>query len=132
MHSVSSSILIVDDEDELASLFREFIIEMGYDAVSFTNPLLAIEHFQQAPTKYSMVITDLRMPGICGMELANKIREMNTTVKVLLMTAFDIADIKDHQAYIAENIDQILQKPIRFPVLRKIIEQNIIIPRYTI
>ncbi len=53
------SILVVDDEISLANLFREFLARAGYNAVTFTNPLLALEHFKNNPNRYSIVITDL-------------------------------------------------------------------------
>lgn len=120
------SILIVDDEEELAALYKEFIIKMGYDAVSFTNPQLAFEHYKQCVDKYSLIITDLRMPGMCGLELANKIRELNSAVKIFLITAFDIADIESQRAVGKAKFDKIIQKPIRFPMLKKSIDLDII------
>jgi CheY-like chemotaxis protein len=120
------SVLIVDDEEELASLYKEFVRTMGYDAVSFTNPLLALEHYKQRVDKYSLIITDLRMPGMCGLELANRIRELDSDVKIFLITAFDIADIESKWAVGTAKIDKVLQKPIKFPELKKTIDQNII------
>ena len=102
------SILIVDDEEELAALYKEFIIKMGYNAVSFTNPQLAFEHYKQCVDKYSLIITDLRMPGMCGLELANKLRELNSAVKIFLITAFDVADIESRWAVGTAKIDAML------------------------
>jgi len=120
------SVLVVDDEEELATLYKEFVRTMGYDAVSFTNPLLAFEHYKQRLDKYSLIITDLRMPGMCGLELANRIRELDSDVKIFLITAFDIADIESKGAVGTAKIDKVLQKPIKFPVLKETIDQNII------
>ena len=120
------SILIVEDEEELAALYKEFIMRMGYDAVFFTNPLLAYEHYKECVEKYSLIITDLRMPGMCGLELANKIREFNSAVKIFLITAFDITDIESQWAVGTAKIDRIIQKPIKFTMLKKTIDQDII------
>lgn len=116
---------MVDDEHELANLFKEYIIGMGFDAMSLNNPSVALDHFKQIPDRYSMVISDLRMPGMSGLELANKIREINSSVKIFLITAFDIADLRYHPDYTAENIDQILQKPIKLSILKKTIEESL-------
>jgi response regulator RpfG family c-di-GMP phosphodiesterase len=120
------SVLIVDDEEELAVLYEQFVRTIGYDAVSFTNPLLALEHYKQSVGKYSLIITDLRMPGMCGLELANRIRELDSNVKIFLITAFDIADIESKWAVGTAKIDKVLQKPIKFPLLKKTIDQNVI------
>jgi CheY-like chemotaxis protein len=120
------SVLVVDDEEELAALYREFVRTMGYDAISFTNPLLALEHYRQSIGKYSLIITDLRMPGMCGLELANTIRELDSNVKIFLITAFDIVDIESKRAIGTAKIDRVFQKPIRFPVLKETIDYDII------
>lgn len=77
-----------DDEQELAHLFKELLERSGFDIVSFTDPLLAIEHFRSYHEQYSLVLSALRMPGINGMEFAKRIRELNTKVKILHITTF--------------------------------------------
>jgi CheY-like chemotaxis protein len=69
------SILIVDDEIELAILYREFSNGLGYDAISFTDPSLALEHFKSGNKEYSLVLTDMRMPTMHGIELATRMRD---------------------------------------------------------
>lgn len=118
------SILIVDDEEELATLFKNYFEASGMDAVSFTNPLLAFEYFKDKQNKISLVITDLRMPGMCGLELANNIRELDGSVSIFLMTAFDTNDLESREIYHSSRINKILQKPIRLAVLKKLIEET--------
>ena len=120
------SILIVDDEIELATLFKNYIEAMGLDAISFTNSLLAFEYFKDNPNKFSLVITDLRMPGICGLELAKNIRELNDLVNIFLITAFDISDLEGSEAYQSAKIDKVIQKPIKLSILKKLIEDVLI------
>ncbi len=45
--SISRSIIVVDDEPELVSLFKAFLKNEGYDVISFTDPVLALEYFKQ-------------------------------------------------------------------------------------
>jgi response regulator RpfG family c-di-GMP phosphodiesterase len=120
------TILIVDDEQELTALYKEFVRTMGYEAISFTNPLLALEHYKQRVDKYSLIITDLRMPGMCGLEFANKIRELDSSVKIFLVTAFDIADIESKWAVGTAKIDKVIQKPIKLSMLKKTIDQDVV------
>ena len=120
------TILIVDDEEELTTLYKEFVRTMGYDAVSFTNPLLALEHYKERVDKYSLIITDLRMPGMCGLEFAHKIRELDSSVKIFLITAFDIADIESKWAVGTAKIDKVIQKPIKLSMLKKTINQDVV------
>ena len=118
------SVLIVDDEVELAALFKDYFEANRMDAVSFTNPLLALEYFKDNQNRLSLVITDLRMPGICGLELANKIRELNNSIKIFLMTAFDTDELENNETYQSAKINRIIQKPIKLSVLKKIIEET--------
>lgn len=131
MQSSSSStslyFLVIDDEQELANLYKEFIKGIGYEAVSFTNPILALEHYKQYLDKYSLILTDLRMPGMSGIELANKIRELNSEIEIFLTTAFDIEDIKNHKNYQQAKINKVLQKPIKLSTLKKFIEQDLLV-----
>lgn len=120
------SILIVDDEKELATLYKEFVIRLGYEGVSFTDPLMAFEHYKKFTSQYPLVMTDLRMPGMCGLELANRIRMLNPSVKIFLMTAFDIADVQNPWASGVIKFDRALQKPLKLSELKKAIEQDII------
>jgi CheY-like chemotaxis protein len=98
---------------------------MGFNAISFTRPLMALEHYQKTPQKYSLVVTDLRMPGINGIELANKIRILNSSVKIFLITAFDVLDLEKELDFKSAKFSKILQKPIRLATLKTIIEENI-------
>ena len=59
--TTTRSIMVVDDEMDLANLFRSFLENEGYNAISFVDPVLALEHFRQTSDKYSLIITDLRI-----------------------------------------------------------------------
>ena len=119
--SISRSIIVVDDEPELASLFKEFLNKEGYDVVTFTDSVLALEYYKETTGKYSLIITDLRMPGLCGIDLAKSVREFDSKVKIFLMTAFEITDLEDKEDFKNARIDRIIQKPIRFSDLREMI-----------
>jgi CheY-like chemotaxis protein len=119
--SVSRSIIVVDDELELASLFKAFLKNEGYDVVSFTDPVLALEYYKETAANHSMIITDLRMPGICGIDLAKSIREIDSKIKIFLMTAFETKDLEDREDFKNARIDLLIQKPIRFSDLREMI-----------
>ena len=118
-----ASVLIVDDEEDISNPLRQYLIDAGFIAVSFTSPLLAFEHFRHNPYAYPIIITDLRMPGMNGIELANRIREINGTAKIFMVTAFDPTDLESKPDYIQAKIERIIQKPIKLSQLRKLVEQ---------
>ena len=118
-----TSVLIVDDEEDIANPLRQYLIDGGFDAVSFTCPLLALEHFRHNPYAYSIIITDLRMPGMNGLELANRIRKINDTTKIFIITAFDPTDLESKPEYRQARIERVVQKPIKLSQLKKMVEQ---------
>jgi CheY-like chemotaxis protein len=119
MSSSARSIIVVDDEIELASLFKTFLENEGYDVVSFTDPILALEYFKETSDKHSLIITDLRMPGICGIDLAKNILKINNNIKIFLMTAFETHSLQDDEDFKTARIDRLIQKPVRFSDLRE-------------
>ena len=115
--STLPSVMVVDDEEELACLFMELIKGSGFNSVSFTDPLLALKHIRSNPEMYSLVITDFRMPGISGIELAKKIREYNSKVKILLITAYYTDEILNNDDFKEAKISKVLQKPLKLAQL---------------
>ncbi len=121
------SILVVDDEVDIGFLMKQFLHDLGFNAVSFTCPLLAFEHLKNSHKNYSLIITDLRMPGMSGIDFANKIRkEISSSIKIFLITAFDISDLNDQPNFQTANIENIIQKPIKLSHLKKIINQTLL------
>ena len=104
---------IVDDDPDIILLFRDALKTIsGITIFTFTDPILALEHFQANDYAYVLVISDYKMPGLNGMEFLKKIKESNRFVRTILMTAFQI-EYKVFRAYTKKKIiNASLQKPI--------------------
>ena len=103
-------ISVVDDEADIAYLFRDVLsIIRGVHVFAFTDPVLALEHFQINYRNYKCVITDFRMPLMNGAQFLDKVKAVNPEVKRILISAFEIDDdlFKD-----CHSIDKFLPKPI--------------------
>jgi CheY-like chemotaxis protein len=120
--SEPTSIMVVEDEKELASLFKAFLERMGYDIVTFTDPIMALEFFKQGTKEFSLILTDLRMPEMSGLELAAEIRKFNEKIKIILITAFMVEDLMISETYKLAKINEIVQKPVKIAALREIID----------
>ena len=115
--STRPSVMVVDDEKELANLYGLFLERSGFNSVSFTDPLSALEHYRQNYDKYSLVITDWKMPNLDGIQLAKKIREYNDTVNILLITVFCTDESFKEEVYREALISDVIEKPFKFKEL---------------
>ena len=110
---------VVDDELDIAQLFRDALqTKNGFTIFAFTDSKVAFEHFALNREDYTLVISDLRMPSINGMELIKKIKELNPYIRTILMTAFAINDDLFQEYAKKELINGFLQKPIHLGDLR--------------
>ena len=79
----------------------------------FTEPVNALEHFKMNRNDYALIISDLRMPVINGMQLLKTIKDLNPSTRTVLTTDFDY-DSKLIQDYTKKQIiNGMLQKPIQ-------------------
>ncbi|MGC2575416.1 MAG: response regulator [Candidatus Nitrosopolaris sp.] len=119
------SILILDDEFDIMSVLKQGIDKRGFRVFAFTDPYLALEHFQLNSESYGLVITDLRMPGMNGYEFTKKVKEIKPQVKVFFMTAFSINDIEFRRVLPFVKIDEFIEKPVSVKKLVSLINKYI-------
>jgi DNA-binding NtrC family response regulator len=104
---------IVDDDPGITMFFHEALRTIpGITIFTFTDPVLALEHFEMYGYAYVLVISDYKMPSLNGMEFLKKIKEQNRFVRTILMTAFTIDDSIFQQHTKKQIINGFLQKPI--------------------
>ena len=111
-------IAIVDDEAELVNLYSEALQMSGYDVSSFSDPLLAYEHIRDNPDKYSLIITDYRMPLMDGLFFATKLADINRKLNMIIMVS-DHDDIKCNYKF------NIIKKPVSISKLIKLVNESI-------
>jgi DNA-binding NtrC family response regulator len=106
---------IVDDDLSTTRLFHEALSENidSVNVVSFTDPLIALEHFRDNKDAYAVVIADLRMPGLNGLELLKKVKDSNPRVRTILMSAYNFEEEELYQSYMIEAvINSTIGKPV--------------------
>ena len=112
------SVMVVDDEEELAQLFMELLKGSGFDTVSFTDPLLALKHFQGDPKKYSLIITVFKMPHMNGLALAKEIRNYNLGSKIILIAGSLDDEYLGGDELREAAVSEVMQKPVKLKELR--------------
>ena len=119
-------VAIIDDEIDIANLFRDSLNGIEDTLVyTFTDPLIALEHFMNNKHEYSLIISDLKMPRISGLEFIKKVKEANPIVGTVLMSAFEIDDPLFEDYKKTEIINDFLQKPVRLKELRSVVEKHL-------
>jgi DNA-binding NtrC family response regulator len=121
--SPHSIILLVDDETDIVSVFAKFLQRNGYDINAFSDPAKAADFFAADPDKIALVITDLKMPQMSGIELASRIRALSAKVKIILMTAFETADYRDDIKRL--EFASIVRKPVTPANMKMIVEKTL-------
>jgi CheY-like chemotaxis protein len=113
--------LVVDDEALLVRMVAKILSKLGYEAETMVDPTEALKAFNAAPQKYDLIITDLTMPHMTGMELATCAIRENPKIPIILMTGF-FAKLTDEQLLNA-GIQEVLLKPVTLKGLSQTIDR---------
>ncbi|MBU8933699.1 MAG: response regulator [candidate division Zixibacteria bacterium] len=89
---MARQILIVDDNPNMASLLSDMLDVFDYQTVRADDGMKALEAMDKQ--NFSLVITDMRMPNMSGMELLEKIKERNPSLPVVLISGYSIKDFE--------------------------------------
>jgi DNA-binding NtrC family response regulator len=119
---------IVDDELDITQLYQDAIYGhiSGISVVCFNNPLTALEHFIENKKDYALVISDLRMPNLNGLDLLSKIKMLNSNVRTILVSAYEVKEDEVFQKYMKEGIiDLFIEKPIPIDWLRQKVREQV-------
>ncbi len=112
-------ILIVDDDAGQRSLLQTFLESNGYNPLVADSGEAALQILRTAPV--SMMISDVRMPGMTGLETLRRARQLHATLPVLLVTAY--ADIREAVGAMRDGAVNYLSKPIDLDELLRTVQQ---------
>ena len=114
-------ILVVGDESKICHLIEELLKREGYQVdISFsgTDALQMIKKHN-----YHMLITDLEMPGIDGLELIQKVKKQNSEIRAIMITGNSIDDVAVWA--VRYGIDNYMKKPFNIIKLKEMIKQTL-------
>ncbi|MBM9613970.1 DUF3365 domain-containing protein [Desulfobulbus rhabdoformis] len=104
------AILLVDDEPTIISMQTVILEELGYSVTSCMNGLAALEEFQAHSAHFDLVISDISMPEMSGVSLANEINRLRPDIPVILITGFTAE--YSMEIFKLGNVDSLLTKPV--------------------
>ena len=114
-------ILVVDDETMLAAAMAQMLRRLGYSVEHKTNVGEALESFHQTPRPFDLLVTDMTMPQMTGVELATELRRVQPDLPVVLCTGH--GDTIGKKEAPALGISEFLIKPVRLLELAEAIRR---------
>ncbi|HEU4824759.1 MAG TPA: response regulator [Nitrososphaeraceae archaeon] len=109
----SKRILLLDDEPDVTYAIGKVLADHGFVVYSYNDPSLVLSQYKLG--LYDLLLLDIRMPKINGFELYQKIREIDSNVKICFITASEMfyEEYRVLDAYPRLNNEHFIQKPIR-------------------
>ena len=108
----SGTILVVDDEEAALKMLKLMVTKLGFKAEAFSSAQVAVELFLLHPEAFDLVITDLTMPEMTGIELAGKIHKKSPKLPIILITGY-AEGIDNPDLLNQSGIRKLLKKPLR-------------------
>ncbi len=119
--SGKGKILLIDDEDIILSSVSKALDKLGYDVHPIKSSVEALQLFAQSSHAFDLVITDLTMPQMNGLELSSRITDIRPNIPVILCTGF--SDTIDECEIKSLGIRELLMKPAGTRELKEVIRR---------
>ncbi len=112
-------ILIIEDDEEMRSLLKNFFDEEGFDTDCVSNGSEAFRILVREI--FDIVITDIRMPGLTGLDIIPGVRKLQPETSIIVITAFGSEEV--HHKAMARGANSYLEKPLRFHELKETVQE---------
>ena len=112
-------ILFIDDEESIVEIAKTALETLGYEVVGVTSSTEALDTFQSQPGRFNLVITDLTMPHMTGLQLAEQLMRVRPGIPIMLCSGF--GEMGTQTEAKAKGIREYVDKPISLSALTKVI-----------
>ena len=114
-------IMIVDDEADILSVIKRGLeAKKELEVEVFSSAEEALKDFEAHPHNYyDLIITDIRMPNMNGFELYRRIRELDPSVRIAFITAFEINKEEFSKVIPSVEVTDFISKPVSIAILRE-------------
>lgn len=113
-------IMIVDDEVSILSLLKDFFTRIGHEIRTFESPKEALQSFTDDP--FPIVITDLNMPEMHGLELIRQMKEVTTDIKIIVLTGYGRKD--EVVEALRLGVTDFIDKPIKLKAIQDAVDKS--------
>jgi DNA-binding NtrC family response regulator len=93
----AETVLVVDDDPEVLSLAVDILSAAGYTVLSTLDPRQALRLARTHPGPLHLLVTDIVMPLMNGMQLATEVEALRPEVKILLISAYRTKEVEDYR-----------------------------------
>ncbi len=107
----TETILLVDDEEDVLEMMHLMLERFGYQVISTSNSIEALEIFQKKSETFDLLITDQTMPQMTGMELIKELVSIRADIPIILCTGFNEKITEDNTKHLG--IGALVGKPVR-------------------
>jgi DNA-binding response OmpR family regulator len=120
-HNHIVRILVIEDDEEMMSLLKDFLEDEGFETDSVSNGSDAFRKLVKE--LFDLIITDIRMPGLTGLDILPGIKKLQPQASIIVITAFGSEEVRRRS--FEKGATGYLEKPIHFNKLRTLIHEMI-------
>ncbi len=114
-------ILFVDDETMVTDATKLNLESLGYNVTTENDPVRALEIFESQPHTFDLIITDMSMPKMTGLEFSSRVSSIRKDIPILLITGF--SDLLEGENFSEYGIREVLHKPLKKAVLAQTVSR---------
>lgn len=103
-------VMLVDDDDDILTLYRIFLSNSGYSVDAFNDAEQALMDFAKSKQRYALAILDVRMPKINGLQLFQRFKAINSKTNIMFVTALDAID--EIMTVLSDSDTTVIKKPV--------------------
>jgi len=111
-------VLVVEDQPQILALLQEFISNLGFEALAALNGLVAEQIAASCPNVIHLLITDIEMPGMDGIRLAQSLKNQRPAIEVIYLSGTLEKVTGEQQAFVEGSI--CLEKPVNLNTLQSV------------
>src|SRR5574340_170162 len=119
MFGAEMKILVVDDEEGARELFNTILTDEGYEVALAVDGEEALTRMKG--DAYDLVVTDIKMPGMDGLQLLQELRKVGSTADVIMVTAY--GEVESYLKAMSLGAAEYINKPIRIKELKRIVHK---------
>jgi two-component system, cell cycle sensor histidine kinase and response regulator CckA len=106
------AVCLVEDEVDISTIVRKALELGGFAVHEFNDPLKAWDYFKENGKNCTVVLSDIRMPGMSGFEFCRRVKQLRSDAPVILMTSFEINPSEFESVMPNTRADGFIQKPV--------------------